>query len=136
MQLFIEGPRDKWVTFVHWGRTGRERGLKGFPPAEFLAGVPMGELLDASRRGTEIALARAKRPTATWSLLGNAESFGAFLLALELQVVFQAEFYGIDAYDQPGVEAGKVAAYALIGREGYEAERKRIDEAAAPRWLI
>jgi glucose-6-phosphate isomerase len=41
------------------------------------------------------------------------------------------ELYDVDAFDQPGVEAGKVAAYALMGREGYEERRARI-EASRP----
>jgi glucose-6-phosphate isomerase len=40
------------------------------------------------------------------------------------------EHYGINAFDQPGVEAGKVAAYALMGRAGYEARKKAIESAA------
>ena len=34
--------------------------------------------------------------------------------------------YGIYAFDQPGVEAGKKAAYALMGRPGYEAKGAEI----------
>ncbi len=44
------------------------------------------------------------------------------------------EFLEIDAFDQPGVEAGKIATFALMGREGYEekpgiAKKKEPDEA-------
>ena len=35
--------------------------------------------------------------------------------------------YGINAFDQPGVEAGKVAAYALMGVEKYDQQRRQID---------
>jgi glucose-6-phosphate isomerase len=38
------------------------------------------------------------------------------------------ELYNIDAFDQPGVEAGKVRAYALLGRPGYEAQRTEIEQ--------
>ena len=30
------------------------------------------------------------------------------------------ELYDIDAFDQPGVELGKEATYALMGRPGFE----------------
>ena len=33
----------------------------------------------------------------------------------------------INAFDQPGVEAGKVRAYALLGRAGYESQRAEIE---------
>jgi glucose-6-phosphate isomerase len=42
----------------------------------------------------------------------------------------------VNAYDQPGVEAGKIAAFALIGREGYEKEKAQIESATPPRWRI
>jgi hypothetical protein len=37
---------------------------------------------------------------------------------MELAVAVMGEHYGVDAFDQPGVEAGKIAAYALMGAEG------------------
>ena len=54
---------------------------------------------------------------------------------LELAVAVMGEHYDVDAFDQPGVEAGKVAAYALMGRAGYEARRAEIEAASgsAPR---
>ena len=61
---------------------------------------------------------------------------GALLVALELQVAAQAALLGVNAYDQPGVEAGKVAAFALLGRAGYEPSAARIAKAAPPRWTL
>ena len=34
--------------------------------------------------------------------------------------------YGVNPFGQPGVEAGKNATYALMGREGYETLRKEL----------
>ncbi len=137
VQLFMEGPRDKLVTFVEVESGWRRLVLPGGEPGEYLEGVSMTALLRAEMRGTSIALARAGRPSATWRLpeLSGAH-LGALLLAFELQVAYQAKLYGIDAYDQPGVEAGKVAAYALIGREGYEKERAGIESTPAPSWKV
>ena len=36
------------------------------------------------------------------------------------------ELLQINTFDQPGVELGKVLTYALMGRKGYEAQRKEI----------
>ena len=55
---------------------------------------------------------------------------------LDLQTAYQGGLYGIDPYDQPGVEAGKIAAFALIGREGFEAERAAIDASAPGSWRV
>jgi len=34
----------------------------------------------------------------------------------------------INAFNQPGVEEGKIATYALMGREGYEQKFKEIEK--------
>jgi glucose-6-phosphate isomerase len=64
------------------------------------------------------------------------DAMGQLFFAFELQTAFQGALYEIDPYDQPGVEAGKLAAFALIGRAGYEAERERIEANAPPSWRL
>jgi len=55
-----------------------------------------------------------------------------------MQTAITALFFALDAYDQPGVEAGKVATYALMGRPGYEAQalEMRTAQAARPRKVV
>jgi glucose-6-phosphate isomerase len=45
------------------------------------------------------------------------------------QTALVGERLGIDAYDQPGVELGKVYTYALMGRDGYDDVRRELDDA-------
>lgn len=47
-------------------------------------------------------------------------TFAGLLFMLEMATAAAGEFLEIDAFDQPGVEAGKIATFALMGREGYE----------------
>ena len=88
----------------------------------YLGGRTLGELLNAERRGTEIALAAAGRPSFTYLLPRDRRPRGrpAHLPLRVPDGAVSGELYGIDAFDQPGVEAGKIAAYALMGRAGYE----------------
>jgi len=87
----------------------------------YLAGRTFGELFDAERKGTRIALTEAGRPNVTLSVPRvEAETVGALCYLLEVQTAMAGRLYHINAFDQPGVEAGKVAAYALMGRQGYE----------------
>ena len=103
----------------------------------YLDGVRLEALLDAELQGTEVALARAGRPSVRWELPdAGPHALGQLLVALELQVACQAALLGVNAYDQPGVEAGKVAAFALIGRAGHEDERERIEAHRPPRWTL
>ena len=41
--------------------------------------------------------------------------------------------YGVDAFDQPGVELGKRLAFGLLGREGFEETRDELERARASR---
>jgi len=137
VQLFVEGPADKLVSFVRVGRPRRSLRIPGAGPAPYLDGVRLEALLDAELQGTEVALARAGRPSLRWELPdAGPHALGQLLVALELQVASQAALLGVDAYDQPGVEAGKVAAFALIGREGHEDERERIEAHRPPSWKL
>jgi len=136
VQLFVEGPEDKLVSFVCVEKT-RALAIPGGEPAPYLEGVDLAALLRAEQQGTAVALARAGRPSTAWVLPALSPApLGALLLALELQVAAQATLLGVDAYDQPGVEAGKVAAFALLGRAGYEAEATRITRDTPPRWTL
>jgi glucose-6-phosphate isomerase len=36
------------------------------------------------------------------------------------QISFFGGFLDINTFDQPGVEAGKIMTYAMLGRQGYE----------------
>jgi len=45
-----------------------------------------------------------------------------------------AELYGIDPFDQPGIEHGKQASFAQFGRAGFEDLAKKLkDYRAKPR---
>jgi glucose-6-phosphate isomerase len=43
-----------------------------------------------------------------------------FFQLLEFQTAFAGELYGIDAFDQPGVELAKKLTNGLMGRRGFE----------------
>ena len=86
----------------------------------------MGELFQAERDGTRLALTDAGRPNCTIHFPRvTAHTVGQYLFLMEYAVALMGELYEIDAFDQPGVEAGKVAAYALMGRKGFEERAAR-----------
>jgi glucose-6-phosphate isomerase len=60
------------------------------------------------------------------------------MMLLEVATAFAGGLYGINAYDQPGVEAGKRYASGLLGRSGYEAAKKELEARPAPRteWVL
>jgi glucose-6-phosphate isomerase len=104
--LFAEGPADELVAFVRVAKTRRRVVIPGGAPAAYLRGVELRRLLRAEQDGTRIALAEAGRPSVTWALPAlTPDALGQLLPALMLQTAHQGALYGIDAYDQPGVEA-------------------------------
>nr|HPI78506.1 glucose-6-phosphate isomerase [bacterium] len=101
------------------------------PGLAYLAGRGMDELLNAEQKATELALAAARRPNCSIILPEiNAGSVGQLLYMLEIQTAYAGALYGVNAFDQPGVESGKVSTYALMGRPGYEKQRAEIEKAA------
>ena len=93
----------------------------------------MNELIAAENKATAYALAKAGRQSYTvWLPEVNEFTLGQLIMLFEMQTAFAGEMLGIDAFDQPGVEEGKNATYALLGKPGYEAkldELKNAEEA-------
>ena len=58
----------------------------------------------------------------------DEQSLAGLLFFLELATAAAGEFLEIDAFDQPGVEAGKIATFALMGREGYEQKAEELSQ--------
>jgi glucose-6-phosphate isomerase len=52
----------------------------------------------------------------------TAESVGEAIMFYQLATGYAGVWYGIDPFDQPGVELGKRLTYAAMGRAGYEAK--------------
>ena len=129
VQLFMEGPGDKTVTFVGVESVGAEVSIPrlhgDIPELAYLGGHRLGELLDIERRATAGALARRGKPNMT-ILMDVVDSFnvGALLMLLELATAYAGQLYGVNAFDQPGVELGKQFTYAMLGRADAEQARQ------------
>ncbi len=137
IQLYVEGPNDKLITFLEVKQFPEEvkipGGLDDVEGMGYLCGHTMNELFAAELQGTRIALTEAQRPNATITLPAvTPHTVGQLLFMLELQTAMAGKLYRIDPFDQPGVEAGKVAAYALLARKGYEKRRKEIEAVPTP----
>ncbi|HEY0840264.1 MAG TPA: hypothetical protein VGD74_08760 [Vulgatibacter sp.] len=129
LQLLMEGPQDKLVTFVAVEAPVADLPIpavwKERPAFELLAGKTLGSLLDAERRGTAAALAEAGRPSLTIRMPRvDAECVGEFFFLWEAATAFAGALYGIDPFDQPGVEASKRLTKALMAGGPETAERR------------
>ncbi len=137
VQNFMEGPHDKTVTFIAVESLGRDitiPALHGdFPDLAYLGGNTIGALLDAERRATAGALASSGRPNGVLQIPQvDAQHLGELIMLFEFATAFAGALYGIDAYNQPGVELGKQFTYGIFGRPGFEADRERFERLAQP----
>ncbi len=136
VQLYTEGPFDKVTTFIAVDeyRLTYEIpcGCEEIPDVSFLGGHTLNELIQAEFRATEYALTKSKRLNYTIYLPAvNANSIGQLLYMFMMQTAFAGALLNINTFNQPGVEEGKNATYALLGKSGYEAKKAELDSAPA-----
>jgi len=143
VQLYTEGPYDKIVTFLGVDRfrcvVEIPHAFDSVPDVAFLSGHSFNELILSEQKATAYALTKSGHMNKTITLPEvNAFTVGQLLYMLEVQTAFAGELLGIDAFDQPGVEEGKNATYALLGKKGYDEKRKELEMApkADPRYCI
>ena len=115
VQLYLGGPRDKLFTVVTVA-TAR-LGPRIDPELAKLAGEPgfggktIGDLAAAEGRATAETLAKNGCPVRTLALARLDEtSLGELLMHFMLETIVAAHLMGVDAFDQPAVEEGKVLA--------------------------
>jgi glucose-6-phosphate isomerase len=136
VQLYIEGPYDKVITFISVGKYATQMpipyGCENIPDVGFLGGHTMEELIQAENKATAYALMMAGRMNYTINLPEvNAFTLGELMYLLEMQTAYTGAMLNINTFNQPGVENGKKATFALLGKKGYEDKKKEIDSAPA-----
>lgn len=110
LQLYMEGPKDKIITFLSVGTYPRDLQIPEIEEGvlSYLGGHSLSHLLQTEKRGTERALTQTGRMNSSIHLPLLTESMiGQLLYMLQLEIAFAGELYHINAFDQPGVELGK-----------------------------
>jgi glucose-6-phosphate isomerase len=125
VQLFMEGPYDKVITFVTVEDFGEDLAIpaRDSLPAElsYLPGHTLGGLLRAEYEASAAALTSAGRMNMTIRLPAlNAETLGHLIMFFQIATGYAGVWYGVNPFDQPGVEMGKKLTYAAMGRPGFE----------------
>ena len=109
VQQLRDGPDDHFVTFVAVLDDG------WYGACDVDPGIDAGDTLQGLYLGTRRALAESGHPTLTLTLHTlDARTLGACIALYERAVGLFAELVNVNAYDQPGVEAGKKAAGAVL----------------------
>lgn len=137
LQLYTEGPFDKVITFLKVEKFHAEtpipHGCDDIATISFLGGKSHNQLIEAERAGTEYALYKAHRMSQTITLPEvNADTVGQLLYFFELVTAYAGALLNIDAFNQPGVEESKLAAYAVMGFESEKHDAKRAEMKTRP----
>jgi len=115
LQLYIAGPRDKLFTILTVGSAGRgpriDAALAERAHEPGLGGKTVGDLVAAQGRATAETLAKNGCPVRTIHLDKLDEAaLGELLMHFMLETIIAAHLLGVDPFDQPAVEEGKVLA--------------------------
>jgi glucose-6-phosphate isomerase len=125
VQLYREGPNDKLFTFLQVNNFNKDIKIGPAPECtaelEYLANKDLSVLFNSEKRATEYALLQSKRPCLTVVFPEvNAYTVGQFIYLYEVTTSFAGALFGINPYDQPAVELGKEATFALMEKTGEE----------------
>jgi glucose-6-phosphate isomerase len=126
VQQLRDGVPNFFATFIRV----LEEGGSGTPVEP---GVTAGDYLHGFLLGTRQALFENGRPSMTLSIRRvDAKSLGVLIALFERAVGFYGSLVGINAYHQPGVEAGKKAAAAILKLQGRALQALGAEPQTAP----
>ncbi|TNE67303.1 MAG: glucose-6-phosphate isomerase [Alphaproteobacteria bacterium] len=113
LQLFLDGPNDKFVTIItvpSFGKGPRidkkEAEAYGL---DYMADHTIGDMVTCQSRATQATL-RKKGRTVREIVIDqlSEENLGGLFVSFMLETVLTANLMGVDAFDQPAVEEGKI----------------------------
>jgi glucose-6-phosphate isomerase len=115
LQLFLDGPGHSLFTLIDTAAAGHGPVI---PPEDaralglsYLAGRRVGDLVDAELRATAASLSSRGRPVRRIRAETLDElAMGALFMHFMLETIIMGRLMGIDPFDQPAVEEGKVLA--------------------------
>ncbi|QQL44101.1 glucose-6-phosphate isomerase [Sulfuriroseicoccus oceanibius] len=111
VQQLRDGVNNFFVTFIEVHEARQNLGAND----EVEPGATTGDFLQGFLRGTRSALSESGRENMTISIpTVNAYYLGSLIALFERAVSFYASLVNINAYHQPGVEAGKKAAGSFL----------------------
>jgi len=124
LQLYLDGPRDKMITLIQQRVAGTgyrmDPALADDPALFYLSQRAMGDLVEAEQLATAETLARQGRPVRVFKIETLDERvMGALLMHFMIETVLSANLVGVDPFNQPAVEEGKVLTRDYLRRPDF-----------------
>jgi len=138
LQLYLDGAPQHFITVIRETCAGRgprvAPDLAGLAGAAYLAGRAAGDLVAAQQRAIPEALIATGRPVRTIDLeILDERALGALMMHFMLETILAADLLGVDPFDQPAVESGKILTRRYLAGEGAEASHGHQAAAAESR---
>ncbi len=122
LQLFRDGPGNALFTLMTVDTKGKglaaPRARANALGLKYLAGKKMGDLVDAEARATAQTLFKNGRPVRRIHL-SQVDEFhmGALMMHFMLETIIMGKLMGVDPFNQPGVEEGKILARQYLAEK-------------------
>lgn len=118
LQLYLDGPKDKFFTMITLDVAGTGPSIPKTAEVPYLRGKTMGDINAALQQGTLQTLVNNGCPVRHLSLAAlNETTLSALMVHFMLETIIAAQLLGINAFDQPAVEDGKILARKFLGGE-------------------
>ncbi|SIS43972.1 glucose-6-phosphate isomerase [Salimicrobium flavidum] len=132
-QFIQDGRRDLFETVLHvespktdYTIEAEENDLDGL---NYLAGKTISEVNEKAYQGTMLAHTDGGVPNLIVHIPKmDAYTFGYLVYFFEKACAISGYILGVNPFDQPGVEAYKKNMFALLGKPGFEAEKKELEK--------
>jgi glucose-6-phosphate isomerase len=120
LQLYLDGAPQHVVTVIREARSGTgprlPADLARAAHADYLAGRTAGDLVAAQQRAIPEALIAAARPVRTMDVARLDErALGALMMHFMIETILAGHLLGVDPFDQPAVESGKLLTRRYLG---------------------
>jgi glucose-6-phosphate isomerase len=122
LQMFRDGPNTALFTLVTVDTKGKgpaaPRARANALGLKYLAGKRLGDLVDAEARATAQTLSKNGRPVRQIHM-PKVDEFhvGALMMHFMLETIIMGRLMGVDPFDQPGVEEGKILAREYLAKD-------------------
>jgi len=122
LQLFRDGPGNALFTLMTVDTKGKgpaaPRARAKALGLQYLAGKRLGDLVDAEARATAQTLFKNGRPVRQIHLAKVDEfHMGALMMHFMLETIVMGKLMGVDPFNQPGVEEGKILARQYLAEK-------------------
>lgn len=123
IQLYLAGPRDKFFTFIAMPQKGKGPAvwpatlpISAHADIALLKGKTMGDIMDAEQWATIETFKAKGVPLRVLTIQQTDErTLGALLIHFMLETILSAQAIGVNPFDQPAVEDGKILARKMLG---------------------